>query len=371
MAAPAAKQSPSPSADPRNLLEDLVQRARKAGADAADAVLFDSASLSLSQRLGNPEKLERRREPRSRPPRLRRQAPGHRLHHRHLRHDAERAGDRAVAMARSVPEDPFCGLADPADLVRDYPKTLDICDPVEPSTAVLRERRAVRRGCGARGQGRHQFRRRRCRLGPRRGRAWSPATASPAAMPVTRITGSASRCSPAKAPPWSATTIIVERAVHGADLRGPAPSSASAPASARCAGSIRARRRPRRCRSSTTRASPAAWSAISPAPSTAPPSPAAPASSRTSWASASSRRAVSIIDDPHRPRGLRSKPFDGEGVANQRRALIEDGVLTTWLLDLPLGAAARPDEHRPRRARHLVAALARPPTNLYHGGRAS
>jgi len=42
---------------------------------------------------------------------------------------------------------------------------------------------------------------------------------------------------------------------------------------------------------------------------------------------------VSIIDDPHRPRGLRSKPFDGEGVANARRALIEDGVLTTWLLD--------------------------------------
>src|SRR5262249_39052861 len=44
-----------------------------------------------------------------------------------------------------------------------------------------------------------------------------------------------------------------------------------------------------------------------------------------------------VIDDPHRPRGLRSKPFDGEGVANQRRAIIEDGVLTTWLLDLRSG----------------------------------
>jgi len=32
-------------------------------------------------------------------------------------------------------------------------------------------------------------------------------------------------------------------------------------------------------------------------------------------------------------RGLRSKPFDAEGVANARRALIENGVLTTWLLD--------------------------------------
>jgi PmbA protein len=42
---------------------------------------------------------------------------------------------------------------------------------------------------------------------------------------------------------------------------------------------------------------------------------------------------ITIIDDPHRVRGLRSKPFDGEGVANRRRALIDKGVLTTWLLD--------------------------------------
>jgi PmbA protein len=44
-------------------------------------------------------------------------------------------------------------------------------------------------------------------------------------------------------------------------------------------------------------------------------------------------RGVSVIDDPHRLRGLRSKPFDGEGVANDRLALVEDGVLQTWLLD--------------------------------------
>ena len=42
---------------------------------------------------------------------------------------------------------------------------------------------------------------------------------------------------------------------------------------------------------------------------------------------------IYIIDDPHRVRGLRSKPFDGEGVANTRRALIENGRLTSWLLD--------------------------------------
>src|SRR5581483_6885306 len=32
-------------------------------------------------------------------------------------------------------------------------------------------------------------------------------------------------------------------------------------------------------------------------------------------------------------RGLRSRPFDGEGVAGQTRAIVEDGVLTTWILD--------------------------------------
>jgi PmbA protein len=42
---------------------------------------------------------------------------------------------------------------------------------------------------------------------------------------------------------------------------------------------------------------------------------------------------ITVIDDPHRKRGLRSRPFDGEGVATSRRALIEHGRLTTWLLD--------------------------------------
>jgi PmbA protein len=43
--------------------------------------------------------------------------------------------------------------------------------------------------------------------------------------------------------------------------------------------------------------------------------------------------AINIVDDPHRRRGQRSKPFDGEGVANKRWTLVENGVLQTWLLD--------------------------------------
>ena len=42
---------------------------------------------------------------------------------------------------------------------------------------------------------------------------------------------------------------------------------------------------------------------------------------------------IRIIDDPLRKRGLRSHPFDGEGVAGRKLALVDDGVLTSWLLD--------------------------------------
>jgi PmbA protein len=43
--------------------------------------------------------------------------------------------------------------------------------------------------------------------------------------------------------------------------------------------------------------------------------------------------AINVHDDPRRLRGLRSRLFDGEGTPTGARALIEDGVLTTWLLD--------------------------------------
>lgn len=59
---------------------------------------------------------------------------------------------------------------------------------------------------------------------------------------------------------------------------------------------------------------------------------------------------ITIIDDPLRKAGLRSRPFDGEGLPTRRTALIEDGVLTGWLLDaasaaqlgtVPTGHASR------------------------------
>ncbi|MNS82852.1 peptidase PmbA [compost metagenome] len=47
---------------------------------------------------------------------------------------------------------------------------------------------------------------------------------------------------------------------------------------------------------------------------------------------------VDMIDDPFRLRGLGSTPFDDEGVAVERRNIVEDGVITTWLLNTAAAA---------------------------------
>lgn len=59
---------------------------------------------------------------------------------------------------------------------------------------------------------------------------------------------------------------------------------------------------------------------------------------------------IVIVDDPLRPRGLRSRPFDGEGVRVRRMHLVENGILQSWMADsasarqlgiAPTGHAAR------------------------------
>lgn len=45
-------------------------------------------------------------------------------------------------------------------------------------------------------------------------------------------------------------------------------------------------------------------------------------------------KGLSLIEDPHRPRVSGSRPFDAEGLATRKRAIVDDGVLTGWTLDL-------------------------------------
>jgi PmbA protein len=73
---------------------------------------------------------------------------------------------------------------------------------------------------------------------------------------------------------------------------------------------------------------------------------------------------VSIVDDPLRQRGLRSRPFDGEGVRVARQELVADGRLTTWIAE---SASARqlgiePTGHA---ARGVGGAPGASPSNLY------
>ena len=48
-------------------------------------------------------------------------------------------------------------------------------------------------------------------------------------------------------------------------------------------------------------------------------------------------KGLSLIEDPHRPRVSGSRPFDAEGLATARREIVTDGILTGWTLDLATG----------------------------------
>ncbi len=75
-------------------------------------------------------------------------------------------------------------------------------------------------------------------------------------------------------------------------------------------------------------------------------------------------KGIIIRDDPHRLRGLRSKPFDGEGLPTAPVDIIADGVLTTWLMD---SASARQLGLKP--TGHATRGVGGPPgagtTNLF------
>ncbi len=115
---------------------ELIDLARKAGADAADAVVVRSRSQSVSVRLG---KVEGTESSESDDFSLRvfigkRVAsvsanPGF---------DLQALAERAVAMAKVSPEDPFACLADEASLSRSYPD-LQLLDTTEVSSEMLRE----------------------------------------------------------------------------------------------------------------------------------------------------------------------------------------------------------------------------------------
>src|ERR1700754_3833058 len=113
-----------------DLLSGLIDKARRAGADAADAVPYDSTSISISHRLGQLEHVERSE---SGDLGLRvfigkRMAIVSSSDRR--RAALDEIVERAVAMAKVVPKDPSCGIAEPTELATSLPD-LDLIDMVE------------------------------------------------------------------------------------------------------------------------------------------------------------------------------------------------------------------------------------------------
>lgn len=131
----------TPAIDLAGLTERLLDAAKTAGAEAADAIAVAGNSLSIEVRDGALEQAERAEgvDLGLRVLVGRRQAC---VSSSDIRPDTIAAmAARAVAMAREAPEDPFCGLADPADLARTWDvAALDLVDDAPlPTAAVLED----------------------------------------------------------------------------------------------------------------------------------------------------------------------------------------------------------------------------------------
>jgi PmbA protein len=315
--------------DALSFLGDLIARARRAGADAADAVLIEGASLSHAQRLGKIEKLER--------------AEGYDLGLRVFmgkrqasvssnERDPARVDElveRVVAMARAVPEDPYCGLAPEDMLARGWPD-LDLVDPVEPAPETLIARAAAAEDAARAVAG----------VTNSEGAEASWSQSSVALVTSNGFAGSyrgtghnVSVAVLAGAGAQMERDYDYSSAAHGSDLEDAA--TVGRRAGERTVKRLGARK-VATCRCPVVYDPRVAGSllrhligAIS-GPSVA----RGTSFLKDRLGTAVLARGLTVIDDPHKRRGLRSRPFDGEGVANQRRAFVKDGTLETWILDL-------------------------------------
>ena len=309
-------------------LADLVAAAKRAGADAADALLVQNASLSVSRRLGRIEQLER--------------AEGFDLGLRVFigkrqaivsATDPDPRGfaalaERAVAMAKVVPEDPFGGLPDSFDPPRD-PGPLDLFDPTEPSAEHLIERAAAAEDAALAVKGITNsegadagWGRVRIALAMSNGFAGSYARSSHS-LSCTALAGTGTGME--RDYEWSSV-------VHLSDLDDPATIGR------RAAEKTLARLNPVRAKTARIpvvydpRVSASLLGHLTSAINGA---AVARGTSflRDAMGTQVLPKGMVVRDDPTRRRGLRSRPFDGEGMAGGPRALVDDGVLTSWVLD--------------------------------------
>lgn len=314
--------------DQKALLDSLLSMAKKAGAESADALIGRSISLSIGERLGKKEKLERSES----------QDLGLRVlvgkrqaivsTSDFTASALQELAERAVAMAKAVPEDSYCGLADAGQLAKSWPQ-LDLCDNTEASEQQLtdlvraaedaaRSVKGVTNSEGAEaGYGRSEV-----ALATSHGFSGAYATSS-FGLSVSVLAGSGTGME--RDYDYSST-------VYFTDLDDPAKLGQSA-------GERAVKRlNPRKPKTASLPV------VFDPRISNSIVGHFVGAINGVGIARGTSflkdylekdvfAAGIDVLDDPHRARGQRSRPFDGEGLPTRAKKLADNGRLTTWLLD--------------------------------------
>ena len=317
------------------LAEQLLAAAKRAGADAADAMAVRGTSVSIDVRGGTLEQAERSEGVDI----GLRVFVGQRVANVSASDTSERTiadmAERAVAMAREAPQDPFAGLADPSQLVREYDlAALELCDDTpEPSAQSLQDDARTAEAAALENKGIAQVQSASAAYGARQVHLAA----------TNGFSGGYARTDRAlSCVAIAGTGTGMERDYDGdsrifqSDLRSAVDIGASA--ADRALARLGARKPPtgrypvlfdERVSSSLIGHLLAAANGSSIARG-------------GSWLRDALGTSVlpdhlSIIEDPHRPRTSGSRPFDAEGLPTRTRKIVEDGVLTGWTLDLATG----------------------------------
>ena len=317
------------------LTQKLLDAAKRAGADAADTLIVRGTSINIDVRAGALEQAER--------------AEGVDLGLRVFvgqRSASVSASDirdstldemavRAIAMAREAPNDPHCGLADPAQLTRDIDvAALQLSDPAdEPSPQALQEHAARAEAAALEHSGIAQV---------------QSASAGYSAREIflaasNGFAGGYSRTDTGlSCVAIAGTGTDMERDYDGdgrifaADMRTPEDIGHSA--ATRTLARAGARKPPtgsypvlfdERISSSLIGHLLVAVNGSSIARGAS--------FLRDALGEQILPEGLSLLEDPHRPRVSGSRPFDAEGLPTHARNIVENGVLTGWTLDLATG----------------------------------
>lgn len=316
------------------LTERLLDAARRAGAEAADAMALDGQSTSIDIRAGALEQAERSEAIEIG---LRVLMGGRQACVSASDISAatiQQLAERAVAMAREAPEDPTAGLADPAQIARNWDlAALELSDPAdEPSPAALEaDARAAEAGAmAAKGitqvQASAGYSRRRVHLAASNGfsGAYGRSSVSVSAVAFTgsgtameRDYAGEGRVFLSDMPDaYGIGSLAGERALARAGAVKPKTGHFPVLFDERVAASLIGHLLS--AVNGTSIARGASWL-------------------RDALGQQVLPKGMSIIEDPLRPRISGSRPFDGEGLPTSKRMIVQDGVLMGWTLDLATG----------------------------------